>query len=180
MAFLCSEVALFSTLITTYIVFLGDKIPGANPEEMPTPANSLGLGLVIINSIFLLSSSGTIYFALRARARGHHVLYLVWLAVTILLGSLFLAGTGYEWYGLITEHPLTIGTNTFGSTFYTLIGFHAFHVSIGVVTMCILWGIEARRCLSAECEAPELVSWYWHFVDVVWLFLFAAIYIWGS
>ena len=178
-AFLCSEEALFTTKITTYIVLLGDKIPGANPEEMPTPANSLGLGLVIINSIFLLSSSGTIYFALRARGRGHHVLYLVWLAVTILLGSLFLAGTGYEWYGLITEHHLTIGTNTFGSTFYTLIGFHAFHVSIGVVTMCILWGIEARRCLSAECEAPELVSWYWHFVDAIWIVIFTLVYIIG-
>ena len=60
-----------------------------------------------------------------------------------------------------------------------MIGFHAFHVSIGVVTMCILWGIEARRCLSAECEAPELVSWYWHFVDAIWIVIFTLVYIIG-
>ena len=176
-AFLCSEVALFSTLITTYVIFLGAETPGADAAKMPTPGNSLDLGLVIINSICLLSSSATIYFALKARKRGAHVLYLIWFAITILLGIEFVLGTGYEWYGLMTEKQLWISTNSFGSTFYTLIGFHAFHVSIGILVMMILWVVEATRCLKAESEAPELVSWYWHFVDGVWILIFTLVYI---
>ncbi len=176
-AFLCSEVALFSTLITTYVIFLGAETPGADPAKMPTPGNTLDLGLVMINSICLLSSSATIYFALKARKRGAHNRYLVWFAITILLGIEFILGTGYEWYGLMTEKQLWISTNSFGSTFYTLIGFHAFHVSIGILVMMILWGVEAARCLKAESEAPELVSWYWHFVDGVWILIFTLVYI---
>ncbi len=176
-AFLCSEVALFSTLITTYVIFLGAETPGADPAKMPTPGNTLDLGLVMINSICLLSSSATIYFALKARKRGAHNRYLVWFAITILLGIEFILGTGYEWYGLMTEKQLWISTNSFGSTFYTLIGFHAFHVSIGILIMMILWGVEAARCLKAESEAPELVSWYWHFVDGVWILIFTLVYI---
>ena len=178
-AFLCSEVALFSTLITTYIIFLGDTVPGAVPGEMPTPKNSLDLGLVLINSACLLSSSATIYFALKARQRGAHYLYLAWFALTILLGAEFILGTTYEWYGLITEHRLLLSTNSFGSTFYLLIGFHVFHVTLGVIAMTILWGVEAGRSLTAECEAPELVSWYWHFVDGVWIVIFTLAYIIG-
>ena len=178
-AFLCSEVALFCSLITTYVIFLGAETPGADPAEMPTPANSLDLGLVLINSVCLLSSSATIYFALKARKRGAHLLYLVWFAITILLGIEFILGTGYEWYGLMTEKQLWISTNSFGSTFYTLIGFHAFHVSIGIVVMMILWVVEAKRCLKAESEAPELVSWYWHFVDGVWILIFTLVYLIG-
>lgn len=177
--FLCSEVALFSTLITTYVIFLGETVPGAVPGEMPTPKNSLDLGLVLINSACLLSSSGTIYFALKARQRGVHYLYLAWFGLTILLGAEFIVGTGYEWYGLITEHHLILSTNSFGSTFYLLIGFHVFHVTIGVIAMTILWGVEAGRCLSAECEAPEIISWYWHFVDGVWIVIFTLVYIIG-
>jgi len=177
--FLCSEVALFSTLITTYVIFLGAETPGADPAKMPTPQTALDLGLVIINSICLLSSSATIYLALKARKRGAHTLYLVWFAITILLGLEFIVGTGYEWYGLMTEKQLWISTNSFGSTFYTLIGFHAFHVSIGILVMMILWGVEAGRCLSAKSEAPELVSWYWHFVDGVWILIFTLVYIIG-
>jgi cytochrome c oxidase subunit 3/cytochrome o ubiquinol oxidase subunit 3 len=176
-AFLCSEVALFSTLITTYVIFLGAETPGADPAKMPTPGNTLDLGLVMINSICLLSSSATIYFALKARKRGAHSRYLVWFAITILLGIEFILGTGYEWYGLMTEKQLWISTNSFGSTFYTLIGFHAFHVSIGILVMMILWGVEAARCLKADSEAPELVSWYWHFVDGVWILIFTLVYI---
>jgi cytochrome c oxidase subunit 3/cytochrome o ubiquinol oxidase subunit 3 len=177
--FLCSEIALFSTLITTYVIFLGAETPGADPAKMPNPSNTLDLGLVIINSICLLSSSATIYLALRARKRGAHALYLVWFAITILLGIEFILGTGYEWYGLMTEKQLWLSTNSFGSTFYTLIGFHAFHVSIGILVMMILWGVEAGRCLKAESEAPELVSWYWHFVDGVWILIFTLVYIIG-
>ena len=176
-AFLCSEVALFSTLITTYVIFLGAETPGADPAKMPTPGNTLDLGLVMINSICLLSSSATIYFALKARKRGAHSRYLIWFAITILLGIEFILGTGYEWYGLMTEKQLWISTNSFGSTFYTLIGFHAFHVSIGILVMMILWGVEAARCLKADSEAPELVSWYWHFVDGVWILIFTLVYI---
>ena len=79
----------------------------------------------------------------------------------------------------MTQKQLWISTNSFGSTFYTLIGFHAFHVSIGIVVMMILWVVEAKRCLKAESEAPELVSWYWHFVDGVWILIFTLVYLIG-
>ena len=178
-AFLISEVALFSTLITTYVIFLGAETPGADPSQMPNPGNTLDLGLVLINSVCLLSSSGTIHLALKSRKRGAHRKYLTWFGITILLGIEFILGTGYEWYGLMTEKQLWISTNSFGSTFYTLIGFHAFHVSIGIIVMMILWVVEAARCLKSESEAPELVSWYWHFVDGVWILIFTLVYLIG-
>ncbi|MDP7267132.1 MAG: heme-copper oxidase subunit III [Pirellulales bacterium] len=179
LAFLCTEGSLFTTLIITYIIFLGEKMPGEIPGEMPTPSNSLDLGLVIINSICLLSSSLTIYFALSARKRGAHGLYLVWFGLTILLGLEFVVGTGYEWYDLMTKYHLFPSTNTFGSTFYLLIGFHCLHVLIGVVTMSIIWAFDALRWLTPKCEAPEIVSWYWHFVDGVWVVIFTLVYIVG-
>src|SRR5262249_58534085 len=112
-AFLVSEVALFSTLIVVYLSFLGKVTVG------PTPAEALALGLVLCTTACLLSSSGTIHLAERALRTGDESSFRVWWAVTIGLGVVFLLGTAYEWYGLITntEHPLTISRNVFGSAY---------------------------------------------------------------
>src|SRR5262245_2867909 len=125
LAFLASEAAFFSTLVVGYIVYLGKSIVG------PTPREVLSLRLVIITTACLLFSSYTVHRAeraLRAGAGG----FARWWVATVALGVAFLAGTAYEWYRLIVNHGLTLGTNLFGTTFYTLVGFHAAHVTAGV------------------------------------------------
>jgi cytochrome c oxidase subunit 3/cytochrome o ubiquinol oxidase subunit 3 len=173
-AFLLSEVALFSTLIVTYLSFLGKStVP-------PTPAEALSLGLVLCTTACLLASSGTIHLAERALRAGGEESFRTWWAITIALGVTFLLGTAYEWYGLITEHGLTISRNVFGSTYYTLVGFHAGHVSAGVIVMSLVLVLVLRRQVTAANHAGvELVSWYWHFVDGVWIVVFTVVYVAG-
>lgn len=171
--FLCSEAAFFTTLLVAYGLYLGKDTIG------PTPADVLSLQLVIVNTLLLLSSSGTIAWALKARRRAQRGLFCVYLGITILLGALFIVGTGIEWHGLIYDHGLTIGRNLFGSTFFTLIGFHATHVTIGLILMLVLLGLELRGQLAADSLAPELASWYWHFVDCVWIVVFSLVYVIG-
>lgn len=102
------------------------------------------------------------------------------MALTIALGVAFLAGTIYEWHDLIEVHGLTIGRNLFGTTYYTLVGFHGLHVTVGVITMLIVLGLAlGRRVTHANQIGVELVSWYWHFVDVVWVFVFSIVYLFG-
>src|SRR5262249_45188654 len=135
-AFLSSEVALFSTLILTYVIFYGrDSLPGGLGG--PTPREVLSLPLVIGMTVCLLASSLTIHLADRSLRRGHDGLFVALLLATIALGVAFLLGTAHEWYDLIRTHGLTISRNLFGTTYYTLVGFHAFHVTGGVVVMLI-------------------------------------------
>jgi cytochrome c oxidase subunit 3/cytochrome o ubiquinol oxidase subunit 3 len=173
-SFLVSEVALFGTLIFTYLFYLGKDLVG------PTPSQVLFLPLVICNTIVLLASSGTVHVAEKALHQGNQSRFiLLWLA-TIVLGALFLCGTAYEWYGLIVKHGLTISRNLFGTTYYTLVGLHALHVTVGVTIMLIVLGLALRRRVtSANRSAVGLVSWYWHFVDVVWVVVFAVVYVVG-
>jgi cytochrome c oxidase subunit 3/cytochrome o ubiquinol oxidase subunit 3 len=102
-----------------------------------------------------------------------------WWAATIGLGLLFLLGTGYEWFELITEHQLTIDRNLFGSTFYTLVGFHGLHVTIGLVVMTLVFLLRLGPARRTSDEDVELVSWYWHFVDAVWVVVFSVVYLFG-
>ena len=167
-AFLVSEAALFSTLIVVYLTFLGKDAVGPSPRE------ALSLPLVIGTTLCLLSSSATIHRAERRLRVGDTSGFRRWWAATIGLGLAFLAGTGYEWFELITRHGLTIGRNLFGSTFYTLVGFHGFHVTAGLIAMLVVFLVgPARR------GAVELVSWYWHFVDGVWVVVFSVVYLYG-
>lgn len=173
-AFLLSEVAFFSTLIVTYLTFLGQDRVG------PTPREALSLGLVLGTTACLLSSSVTIHLAEGALRRHRSSQFMGLWALTILLGALFLAGTGYEWKELIVEHHLTISRNMFGTTFYTLVGFHGLHVSIGLIALLSVLALAVRGEIGAKNEiAVEMVSWYWHFVDVVWVVVFAVVYLYG-
>jgi cytochrome c oxidase subunit 3/cytochrome o ubiquinol oxidase subunit 3 len=172
LAFLFSEVAFFSTLIVAYVTFKGEDTVG------PTPGEVLSLKLVIGTTACLLASSLTVHLATRALEHGSVSSFTLWWAATIALGVAFLAGTGYEWYGLIVDDRLTISRNLFGSTFYTLVGFHALHVTVGVIAMLVVLGLAlVRRIAPAHAEAPQLVSWYWHFVDGVWIVVFAIVYL---
>jgi cytochrome c oxidase subunit III len=173
-SFLASEVAFFATLIVTYLIFLGKDKVG------PTPSEALSLPLVLFTTFLLLSSSVTIHFAEKKLRAGDQASFrLLWTA-TIVLGVAFLLGTAYEWRELITRHHLTISRNLFGTTYYTLVGFHGFHVTAGVVVMLIMLGLALGRQVTARNRAGiEMVSWYWHFVDGVWLVVFTVVYVVG-
>jgi cytochrome c oxidase subunit 3 len=173
LGFLLSEVAFFSTLITAYVAFMGQDQSG------PTPA-ILSLRLVIGTTICLLSSSGTIHVAEKRLREGARSQFLLWWSATIALGVIFLAGTAYEWHELITERGLTISRNLFGTTYYTLVGFHALHVTMGVLAMSITLVLAARGAVNARNHAgAQLVAWYWHFVDAVWIVVFTVVYLVG-
>jgi cytochrome c oxidase subunit 3/cytochrome o ubiquinol oxidase subunit 3 len=161
-AFLTSEVAFFSTLLVTYVTFLGKDTVG------PTPAEALSLPLVLGTTFCLLASSATIHHAEKMFRLGTRSGFLLWWTATIALGVVFLLGTAYEWHELIDRHHLTISRNLFGTTYYTLVGFHGLHVTAGVVVMLIVLGLTLRRKLTSENRiGVELVTWYWHFVDAV-------------
>jgi cytochrome c oxidase subunit III len=173
-SFLVSEVALFSTLIVTYLFYLGKNLVG------PTPAEALSLALALCTTTCLLASSGTVHVAEKALNRGNQSEFVLWWLATILLGVLFLSGTAYEWYGLIVHHGLTISRNLFGTTFYTLVGLHALHVTGGVTIMLIVLGMALRRQVTTtNSVGVGLVSWYWHFVDAVWVVVFTVVYLVG-
>ncbi len=170
-AFLLSEVAFFGTLVAVYVAYLHRDKSG------PTPAETLHLPLIIGTTCCLLLSSVMIHRAEKALEHGDALKFRRNLAATIALGVLFLLGTGWEWRGLILHDGLTISRNLFGSSFYTLVGFHGFHVSVGVLTMMIVLGLALSGARGPGHAGFQLVSWYWHFVDVVWVIVFAVVYL---
>ena len=174
LSFLVSEVALFGTLIVTYVFYMGKDVVG------PTPAEALSLGLVVCTTACLLASSAAIYVAEGRLERGNQAGVLRWWLTTLVLGAAFLGGTAFEWHELIDRHQLTISRNLFGTTYYTLVGLHALHVTAGVTVMLIVLGLAlGRQVTSANRAGVGLVSWYWHFVDGVWLVVFAVVYLIG-
>jgi cytochrome c oxidase subunit 3/cytochrome o ubiquinol oxidase subunit 3 len=173
-SFLVSEVALFGTLIVTYIFYLGRDVVG------PTPAEALSLALVPWTTACLLASSGTVHLAERTLRRGNDRRFMQWWLATIVLGAIFLVGTTFEWRELIYRHNLTISRNLFGTTYYTLVGLHAVHVTGGVTIMLIVLGLAlGRQVTSVNPSGVGLVSWYWHFVDGVWVVVFTVVYVVG-
>ena len=174
LSFLVSEVAFFSTLIVTYLFYVGRDVVG------PTPAKALSLGLVVWTTACLLASSATVHMAERRLERGNQVGFLGWWLATVLLGAAFLGGTAFEWRELIVRHHLTISRNLFGTTYYTLVGLHALHVTAGVTIMLIVLALAlGRQVTSANRTGVGLVSWYWHFVDGVWVVVFTVVYVVG-
>ena len=171
--FLVSEATFFCTLIVVYLAFVGAVQSG------PTPA-VLSLPLVIGMTGCLLSSSVTIHLAERSLRFGARSAFMRWWSATILLGIAFLAGTGCEWTNLIGQHGLTISRNAFGTTYYTLVGFHGLHVTVGVIAMLILLAFARNYgATTGKQVGVELVSWYWHFVDGVWIVVFTVVYLVG-
>jgi cytochrome c oxidase subunit 3/cytochrome o ubiquinol oxidase subunit 3 len=174
LSFLASEAALFGTLIVTYLFYVGRDVVG------PTPAEALSLGLVVCTTACLLASSATVHVAERRLERENQVGFLRWWLATVLLGAAFLGGTALEWRELIVRHHLTISRNLFGTTYYTLVGLHAVHVTAGVIIMLIVLGLTlGRQVTSANRAGVGLVSWYWHFVDGVWVVVFTVVYLVG-
>ena len=167
-----AESAIFTIFVVAYLFYLGKSIAGPTPREvLETP---------IFYTVCLLSSSLSIHFAAKSlqRDRGGSFLGL-WL-LTIALGGTFLYGTAKEWHRLIYEHGLTISTNLFGTTYYSLVGLHAFHVTVGLV-MLLLVAIFAVAGYVHEEQARrvDVLSMYWHFVDAVWVVVFTVVYVLG-
>jgi len=167
-----AESAIFTIFVVAYLFYMGKSLTGPTPREvLETP---------IFYTICLLSSSLTIHFAGKSLERNKRRTFLgLWL-ITILLGGLFLYGTGQEWHRLIYERGLTISTNLFGTTYYSLVGLHAFHVTAGLVMLCIVAIFALAGHVGAEQSARvEVLSMYWHFVDAVWVVVFTVVYILG-
>jgi cytochrome c oxidase subunit III len=173
MAFLIlTETSFFAIFVTAYLFYAGKSVGG------PTPAQVLDLP--ILASILLLSSSVTIGLAVRALHAGALGRFRTWWLVTFLLGLGFLVLTAREWARLIGRDHLTIATNLFGTTFYTLVGLHATHVTIGLTIIGLVMVLAWRGHVSARnAERTELFSWYWHFVDAVWVVVFLTVYVIG-
>jgi len=172
--FLISEAAFFSTLLMAYIMYMGQPMPG------PTPAEVLKLPLAVAGTICLLLSSVTVHMAAGALRGARMGAFYLTLAVTIALGAAFLVLTAMEWRELIFEHRLTISRNLFGTTYFTLVGFHAIHVTVGVILLTVMFALaKARQVTQANHDPFEVVSWYWHFVDTVWIAVFTLVYLVG-
>jgi len=167
-----AESAIFTIFVVAYLYYVGKSLTGPTPREvLETP---------IFYTICLLSSSLTIQFSGKFLERGKRGAFLALWLLTIVLGGLFLYGTGQEWHRLIYEHGLTISTNLFGTTYYSLVGLHAFHVTAGLVMLSIvlLFGL-AGRVGPEQSARVEVLSLYWHFVDAVWVVVFTVVYILG-
>jgi cytochrome c oxidase subunit 3 len=135
---------------------------------------------VVAYLFYMGKSSLTVHFAGKFLERGSRLAFLVLWLLTIVLGGLFLYGTGQEWHRLIYEHGLTISTNLFGTTYYSLVGLHAFHVTAGLMmlTIVLLFGL-AGRVGPEQSARIDVLSLYWHFVDAVWVVVFTVVYVLG-
>jgi len=171
-AFIIAESAIFTIFVVAYLFYLGKSLTGPTPRDvLETP---------IFYTICLLSSSVTIHLAGKRLERGQPVTFLVLWLLTIVLGGLFMYGTAQEWHRLIYERGLTISTNLFGTTYYSLVGLHAFHVTVGLLMLAIvLVSGLAGRVGTAHSARVDVLSLYWHFVDAVWVVVFTVVYIIG-
>lgn len=174
--FLASECMLFGGLIATYLLYKDRFPPGGIG---PRGENGVfDIPFTSASSFVLLMSSLTMVLALSAIQRGEHRLFRTWILTTALLGSTFIAGQIYEFTSFYRE-GLGFTTNIFGSAFYTLTGFHGVHVTVGIVMLGSLFVLSLRgRLPSSHAESVEIVGLYWHFVDLVWVFIFAFFYLW--
>ena len=167
-----AESAIFTIFVVAYLFYLGKSLTGPTPREVLDPP--------IFYSICLLSSSITIHVAGTSLKRGKQGAFLSLWLLTFMLGGLFLFGTGHEWHRLIHEKGLTVSTNLFGTTYYSLVGLHAFHVTAGLTMFLIvlIFGLVGRVTQN-QSGRVEVLSIYWHFVDAVWVVVFTVVYILG-
>ena len=172
--FLGGETILFGTLFATFIALRNQTVGGPTGQEL------FDLFLTAVATFVLLTSSLTSVFAIQAMHRSNVKGIISWLTVTVLLGLTFLLIEIYEFMHYVSVgHGFT--TSAFSSSFYALVGFHGAHVLLGVVWISLLIYQVARRGLNVT-TAPKLyvASLYWHFIDVVWVFIFTVVYLMGK
>ncbi|MEE2681874.1 MAG: heme-copper oxidase subunit III [Planctomycetota bacterium] len=156
-----------------YVVILQVEDGGPNPREL-----FYADWMVYGASICLFASSATVVFAANALARGQHDKFRSWLFITVVLGGLFIAATAVEWTDMIGNKGIWMNTCTFGTCYFSLVGFHAFHVCFGLtaLTLCLVLSFLGKMP-TFQAERFEVLSWYWHFVDTIWIFVFTTVYI---
>jgi cytochrome c oxidase subunit 3/cytochrome o ubiquinol oxidase subunit 3 len=169
--FLGSECLLFGGLISTYMLYRGRHGAG------PGPAQIFDIPLTSVSSFILLMSSLTMVLAVNSAKRKDDRNTNIWLVITALLGALFVGGQVYEFTSFYHE-GLGFTSSLFGSSFYTLTGFHGVHVTIGIIMLlALVIMIQRNRITGDKAEVVELIGLYWHFVDVVWVVIFTLVYL---
>lgn len=172
--FLLSEGTFFAFLIIAYVYYHAISNTGVEAAKVLDP---LKTG---IYTVFLLSSSFTVWRAEKSLHQRKQKAFRAWLLLTIILGAVFLVGQGREYlhlYGM----GVTISANIFGTSFFTLTGFHGFHVFLGLLSLCVIFVLALKGdFLEEHSSAVETVALYWHFVDWIWVVIFSVIYLWAA
>jgi cytochrome c oxidase subunit III len=169
---IAAESAIFTIFVVAYIFYIGKSLSGPTPKDVLT--------IPIFGTICLLSSSLTIHLAIRTLRNAKIPSFGFWWFLTLTLGAIFLIGTGREWHRMIFDEGLTVSTNLFGTTYYSLVGLHAFHVTVGLIVIAIVMTFTLLgKVTSKYSERLEVFSLYWHFVDVVWVVVFTVVYVIG-
>ena len=169
---IAAEIAIFTIFVVAYIFYIGKSLSGPQPQDV--------LRVPIFFTICLLSSSVTIHLAVKSLSGGKIPTFAVWWFLTIVLGASFLAGTAQEWRHLIYDEGLTIQTSLFGTTYYSLVGLHAFHVTVGLLALATVSLFTIFGYVRQEhAQRVEVLSMYWHFVDAVWIVVFIVVYLVG-
>jgi len=169
---IAAESAIFTIFLVAYLFYLGKSVTGPQPKDVLHPP--------VFLTVCLLSSSLTVHIAVRRLMVGSMAAFLRWWVLTIVLGGTFLCGTAREWVHLIFDEGLAVSTNLFGTTYYSLVGLHAFHVTAGMLALIAVALFSFFGRLAREhAERLEVLSMYWHFVDVVWIVVFVVVYVIG-
>ena len=172
MSLIVGESAIFTIFVVAYVYYIGKSLTPPYPAQV--------LEIPFFNTVCLLSSSVTIWLAERQIERGKMRAFAAWWALTIALGAIFIGGTAMEWHKLIYIDGLTIRTNLFGTTFYSLVGLHATHVGVGLIGLLTILLFTLTGHVRVEhSERIQVFALYWHFVDAVWVVVFTVVYIVG-
>jgi len=167
-----AESAIFTIFVVAYLFYIGKSLSGPMPHEV--------LEVPVFFTICLLSSSLTMHYASRSLEHDKRRLFLGLWMLTIVLGGAFMFGTAREWYRLIYERGLTISSNLFGTTYYSLVGLHAFHVTVGLIMLSLVAAFGAAgRVHCLHTSRVNVLGLYWHFVDAVWVVVFTVVYVIG-
>ena len=169
--FLASDCMFFGSLIGTFMVYKGRSTVGPSPHEI------FDIPYTSVSAFVLLMSSLTMVLALAAIQRGDQPRLRIWLITTALLGSVFIGGQYYE-FTTFYRHELTLQHSLFGSSLFTLTGFHGAHVTIGIFWLLYMAALSWTGRLNAEQPLfIEIAGLYWHFVDIVWIVIFTVVYL---
>lgn len=173
--FLGGETVLFASLFGVFLALRNSTAGGPSSDEI------FGLELVFIMTMLLLTSSLTSVYAIYHMKNNDFKKMQLWFGITGLLGLAFLGFEIYEFTAYITEYGFTFRSSAFGSAFYTLVGFHGGHVTFGLIWLITLMVRNAKRGLNLY-NAPKFYTFslYWHFIDVVWVFIFTVVYLIGK
>ena len=173
--FLGSECMFFGSLIATYLIYFGRSLSGPGLEILDIPTTS-------VSTFVLLMSSFMMVMAYSSIAKGDVKKFRVWIMCTAILGATFLGFQYYEFTEFAHHYHLTPQTNLFGTTFFTLTGFHGAHVTVGVIWLITLFGYSFYRkedLIRDDALNVDFLALYWHFVDVVWIGIFTVVYLIG-